>query len=193
MAELLPHEKRKVRKPLLWIGMASIAMTFAGLTSGYVVSRSALLKESKWLEFALPVPFYIATVAIILSSVAMIWAKSAVAKGDQQKLVSSLWAALLLGIVFLVFQVLGAKDLLDRGLYFTGVGSSTSVSWVYVIAALHWLHVVSGIIVLIVTLNQAGKGNYKPDDHQGLDLSAIYWHFLDALWIYLLLFLAFIR
>ncbi len=173
--------------------MASIVMTFAGLTSGYVVSRSALLVDNRWLEFALPSAFYAATAAIVLSSISMMWAKASVKRGRQSTLVTALAVTLVLGLVFLVLQIVGATDMINRGLYFTGADSNTAVSWVYVIAALHWLHVVSGIIVLIVTLIRARKGAYTSNDHYGLDMSAIYWHFLDALWIYLFLFLAFIR
>ena len=86
MGVLLPEQKRKVRKPLLWIGIASIVMTFAGLTSGYVVSRSALLAENRWLQFELPHQFYYATLAIVLSSITMIIAHRA-AKNGNTKLV----------------------------------------------------------------------------------------------------------
>ena len=193
MSNLTLEEKRKVRKPLLWIGMASIVMTFAGLTSGYVVSRSALLVDNRWLEFALPTAFYAATAVMVLSSVSMVWAKSAVKKGNISALRTALVLTLILGLIFVGLQLYGAADMIDRGLFFTGPKSNSAVSWVYIIAALHWLHVISGIIVLIVTLIRAQRGAYTSTDHYGLDMSAIYWHFLDVLWIYLFLFLAFIR
>jgi cytochrome c oxidase subunit 3 len=193
MAELFPEQKRKVRKPLLWIGITSIVMTFAGLTSGYVVSRSALLAESKWLEFALPQTFYIATAVILLSSLAMVWAKRSVKSGNISQVKTGVGIALVLGIVFAVLQALGWKDLIDNGYYFTGANSNTAVSWVYVISGLHWLHVISGIIVLGVTFINASKNVYTKEEHLGLELSSIYWHFLDILWIYLFCFLVFIR
>lgn len=193
MGVLLPEQKRKVRKPLLWIGIASIVMTFAGLTSGYVVSRSALMTENMWLQFELPIQFYYATVAIALSSVSLIIAHQAAKKGKRQLVKIGVLLTLILGVTFVVLQIYGAGDLVSRGLYWTGQGSSNSSSWVYVIAALHWLHVLSGIIVLLVTLFQANKNAYTIEDHQGLDMTAIYWHFLDALWIYLFCFLVFIR
>jgi len=69
---LTAAEKKKVGKPLLWIGMASILMAFAGLTSGYVVSRTALLADNKWLQFSLPPQFNYATLAILLSSLTLV-------------------------------------------------------------------------------------------------------------------------
>lgn len=193
VADIFPDQKRKTRKPLLWIGLTSIVMTFAGLTSGYVVSRSALKAESLWLEFALPSSFTYATVAIVLGSLAMIWARSSARSNQAGNVKTAVGIALLMAITFAVLQALGWKELMDGGFYFTGPGSNTAVSWVYAITFLHWLHVISGIIVLMVTLFQANKGAYTGEDHLGLDLSCIYWHFLDILWIYLFCFLVFIR
>ena len=193
MAELLPEQKKKVRKPLLWIALASIVMAFAGLTSGYVVSRSALLSDNRWFQFALPREFYYATALIILSSLCLIWAKKAVKAGNQPQLITGLWLTLLLGIGFAALQLMGWMSLVDQGYFFTGENSNTAVSWVYVITFLHWLHVLSGLIVLIVTMVQASRGRYTADSYLGLSLTAIFWHFLDGLWIYLFAFLVFIR
>lgn len=193
MARLAPEERKKVQKPLLWIGMASIVMTFAGLTSGYVVSRSALKADSAWLEFQLPLEFTIATAAIVISSITMILARAAIRKDQQNKAALALAVTLALGLAFLVLQYLGWKDLIDRGLFFTGPESNTAISWVYVITVLHWAHVISGVIVVIVTLVNTQKGKYQNGNTQGFSVSAIYWHFLDALWIYLFIFLSFIR
>lgn len=191
MGTLSIEEKRKVRKPLLWVGIASIIMTFAGLTSGYIVSRTALMGENRWLLFELPVQFYWSSAAIVLSSLTIVWAKRA-AKKDQFKNVQiALFITLVLGLLFAWFQYLGSQDLIARNLNFIGV--NTAISWVYVIAGLHWLHVISGIIVLIVTFLRSLNGAYSSADHHGLDISAIYWHFLDVLWLLLFLFLVFIR
>lgn len=193
MAQLTVEDKRKVRKPLLWIGLASIVMTFAGLTSGYVVSRSALIADSQWLEFALPNQFYWATAAIVLSSITMVLAKNQIKKGNLSTAKGALLITLLLGLTFAILQFLGWMNLLDRGLYFTGEGSNTAISWVYVITALHWAHVIAGIIVLSVTFARASGGAYSINNYQGLSMASIFWHFLDVLWIYLFLFLVFIR
>ena len=193
MGRLTAEEKKKVQKPLLWIGLASIVMVFAGLTSGYVVSRSALKVDNRWSEFPLPDAFLWATIAIALSSVTFIWAKSAIKKGDQKKAGQVLGLTILLGLAFAGLQLLGWQEMVDAGLYFTGEGSSTSVSWVYVITALHWLHFLSGLISLIYTYIRNSKGAYTAKEYQGLSVSGIYWHFLDGLWLYLYFFLLIIR
>lgn len=193
MARLTAQEKQKVRKPLLLIGLASIVMTFAGLTSGYVVSRSALLADSQWLQFALPPQFYWATGVIVVSSITMFMAFRAAKSNNQSGIKNALLVTFLLGLTFAFLQYLGWQDLIDRGLYFTGEGSNTAISWVYVITALHWLHVIAGLIVLGVTLVKANAGAYNQEHYQGLSMASIFWHFLDILWIYLFLFLVFIR
>lgn len=193
MTRLSAADKKKVQKPLLWIGLASITMTFAGLTSGYVVSRSALLAENSWLSFILPSEFTWATGAIVLSSLTMIWAVQSAKRNQVQAAKIAMWITVILGFSFIFLQYYGWQDLLERGLFFTGPQSNTAISWVYVITALHWLHVISGIIVLLYTLHKTLRGKYHAQNYQGLSVSAIYWHFLDGLWIYLYLFLSFIR
>lgn len=193
MTKLTLEEQKKVQKPLLWIGLASIVMTFAGLTSGYVVSRSSLLADNNWLQFALPQEFTFATIAIVLSSILMVLAVNSAKRGKPTQVSAYLWVTLLLGFSFITLQLYGWQDLLNRGLFFTGPKSNTAISWVYVITVLHWFHVISGIIVLFFTIYKASKNKYTPTNYQGLVVSGIYWHFLDVLWIYLFLFLSFIR
>jgi cytochrome c oxidase subunit 3 len=190
---LTKEDKKKVQKPLLWIGLASIVMTFAGLTSGYFVSRSALMADNRWLQFPLPDSFLYATIAIVMSSVAIILAKRSAVAGAKGMTVNYLLITLLLGIAFTIFQFMGWNDLIERGIYFTGAGSSNSASWVYVLTILHWLHLFSGLIVLLYTIYRASIGAYTKEDSQGLTVSATYWHFLDILWVYLYVFLLIIR
>ena len=66
--ETLAQQRRKASKPLLWIGIGSIIMAFAGLTSGYVVSRTTLVANEQWITFALPSAFMYSTIVMLLSS-----------------------------------------------------------------------------------------------------------------------------
>ncbi len=192
MGNLSAADKRKVQKPLLWIGLASIVMTFAGLTSGYIVSRSALIGENRWVEFGLPPEFFYATIAIFLSSLALIIAKRSILKNQIETAGMLVLATFALGIAFLYLQLKGGASLMDQGLYFTG--SNSASSWVWAVAGLHWFHAVSGIIVLIYTwYRTAILKVHTSTDHQGFSVSAIYWHFLGGLWLFLYLFLYFIR
>ncbi|MBK6523198.1 MAG: cytochrome c oxidase subunit 3 [Sphingobacteriaceae bacterium] len=115
--------RKKSAKPLLWIGIVSIVMLFAGLTSAYVVS----------------------------------------------------------------------KELTAQGIYFLGKYSNASGSFLYLIALMHLFHLFGGLFALLITLTKSIRKRYSSHDHLGIELAAIYWHFLDVLWIYLFLFLYFFR
>ncbi len=187
----LKMQRRRAAKPMLWIGMASMAMAFIGLTSGYIVSRSALMARNIWMNFEIPSAFYTSTAIIILSSVLMVFVTRMAKKGHVSTL--GIFGVLALGIVFTILQFVGWNELTDSGVYFTGSESNTSGSWFYVITWFHLLHIVAGIIVLLVTGIKASMGKYSKGDVLGIEMASIFWHFLDALWIYLFLFLSFIR
>jgi cytochrome c oxidase subunit 3 len=192
-AELLKEQRRGAAKPMLWIGIASMAMAFAGLTSGYVVSRSKLIEVNNWLEFALPNAFTYSTIVIVLSSITVFYALKFAKKGMQQQSTYALLATLLLGITFASLQFQGWKELHASGIFFTGAGSNPAGSWVYAISFFHILHVTAGLISLMVTTFKSSKGLYNQKDTLGIELSSTFWHFLDILWIYLFMFLLFIR
>ncbi len=179
--------REKVGKPLLITGMVSIFMIFAALTSAYIVRQA----DGDWLTFDLPAPFYTSTVFIVLSSITMWWATKSVKTNNQQGVSLGVGLSLLLGIGFVISQVFTYNFMIETGLYFTG--TNVSSSFLYVITGLHLAHIISGIIALTVSFINAQAGKYTAENHLGLSLSAMYWHFLDVLWIYLLLFLLFIR
>ena len=146
MSYLTAEEKKKVKKPFLWIGMASMFMAFAGLTSGYVVSRKALLQENLWMEFALPNWFLYSTIVIGLSSVTMVLASRMINREDTPN------ATRMIGITFdwacfSFFSTLAGR-ISSIGASTSRKGSSTSGSWVYAITFFHLLHILAGLISL---------------------------------------------
>jgi cytochrome c oxidase subunit 3 len=193
MKELIEQElkksQRKSAKPMLWISMISMTMMFAGLTSAYVVSRS----RTDWVSFNLPNAFNISTTLIVLSSFTFLMAKRFIKKENQQLTTLFLIATLLLGLGFVYFQFDGFSQIYQEGLYFAGNQSTVKSSFIYGIAIAHLVHVFAGIIVLIVVLfNQLSK-KYSASNYLGLELGAIFWHFVDILWVYLFFFFYFIR
>ena len=174
---------------MLWISMISMTMMFAGLTSAYVVSRS----REDWVSFDLPSAFYISTLFILASSLAFTIAKRTLMKGDQGRTTSLLALTLLLGLGFVFYQFNGFQQLIDAGLYTTGPQSNVASSFLYVITGAHLLHIFAGILVLGRVLYRNMTGKYSASSHLGFSLSAIFWHFVDALWIYLFIFFYFIR
>ncbi|MCF6297468.1 MAG: cytochrome c oxidase subunit 3 [Flavobacteriaceae bacterium] len=182
------EQKEKTYKQMLWVSMISMTMMFAGLTSAYVVSKN----REDWVSFELPTSLYISTLLIILSSITFYLAKKFIKKNDTSKTSLFLILTLGLGLGFVYFQFHGFKQLIDAGFYFTGKQSNVSTSFLYVIVITHLIHIFAGIIVLFTVLFQNSKGKYKEGNTLGLELGAIFWHFVDALWIYLFLFFYFL-
>ena len=181
--------KRKSAKPMIWVSMISMTMMFAGLTSAYVVSR----KRSDWVSFDLPNAFYISTVLIILSSITFILAKAFIKKDNRKLTTVTLLSTLILGLGFIYYQFQGFNQLFDAGLVFAGAESTVKSSFIYGITLAHLAHIAAGIIVLLVVLVNHFNKKYTSKDSLGLELGAIFWHFVDILWIYLFLFFYFIR
>ena len=181
--------KRKSAKPMLWVSMISMTMMFAGLTSAYVVSR----KRSDCVSFDLPNAFYISTVLIILSSITFILAKAFIKKDNRKLTTVTLLSTLILGLGFIYYQFQGFNQLFDAGLVFAGAESTVKSSFIYGITLAHLAHIAAGIIVLLVVLVNHFNKKYTSKDSLGLELGAIFWHFVDILWIYLFLFFYFIR
>ncbi len=179
----------KAKKMMLLFSMLSIAMTFAGLTSAYIVSKS----RPDWLkEFELPVSFTISTIVILLSSISIWFAKKNIKKNNISN--TSLWLFITfgLGIIFIISQFSGFRELISQGYFFTGAQSTITTSFLYVLTVLHLIHLFAGIIVLIVVMINNYKNKYKIEK-LGFELAVTFWHFLGVLWIYLFVFLYFFR
>jgi len=184
------HKLRTARsyKLLLLFAMISMIMMFAGLTSAFVVSKS----RADWLkDFQLPTAFYYSTVVIIGCSITFHLAKKAIQKDNQKATTSFLLATLVLGILFVVLQFAGFGQIVESGYYFTGAESSITTTFLYIVTLLHLLHLAGGLIALFIIIFKQLKGKYNASQTLGIELGAMYWHFLDLLWIYLFLFLFF--
>ncbi len=182
------EKNARAKKMMLWFGIVSLLMGFAGWTSAFIVSSS----REDWLtDFQLPTAFFYSTAVIVLSSLTYILARRAVKKGDQKAATSWLLTTLSLGVVFIVLQFIGFNEIIAQGYYFTGPTSNITMSYIFLIAAVHILHVVAGIISLLVVLYRQMRGKYNAEDMLGLELGATFWHFLDLLWVYLVLFFYF--
>lgn len=178
----------RAKKMMLWFGIISLIMGFAGWTSAFIVSSS----REDWFEnFVLPTPFWYSTVVIMLSSVTFMLAKASVKKGLQRQTTLFLVSTLLLGVLFIGLQFSGFSEMVAMGYYFTGPTSNVTLSYIFLIAFVHILHLVAGLISLIVVIVNQLRGKYNEEEYLGLSLGETFWHFLDLLWVYLVLFFYF--
>jgi cytochrome c oxidase subunit 3 len=181
--------ERKTAKPLLYIGIVSMVMLFAGLTSAYVVRAD----NGNWLVFQLPSISIISTAIIVTSSLTMLIAQLAIKKDNYFLANLGLFLSLALGITFFFTQIEAWKELSAQGIFFVGKYSNAAGSFLYLIALVHLVHMIGGLIAVTVSLTKCLLKKYSSSDFLGIELTAIYWHFLDALWVYLFLFLYFYR
>ncbi len=189
LQEELTVAKKKSAKPMLWVSMISMVMFFAGLTSAYVIS----MKRDDWVSFDLPDAFFISTFLIVASSITLFLSQKFLKQNKRQLSLILVVVTLLLGVGFVWQQYVGFNQLRSVGLFFTGPESTVSTSFIIGITFMHVLHLLAGIIVLLVVIYNHFKYKYNPKDMLGFELGAIFWHFVDVLWIYLFFFFYFIK
>ncbi|HBH05160.1 MAG TPA: cytochrome oxidase subunit III [Flavobacteriales bacterium] len=179
--------RARASKPMLWIGLVSITMIFAALTSAYIVRQA----DPDWLSLQLPQPFFVSTAIIVLSSMTLWAAAYFIKQNNYAQVTNFVGLTLLLAVGFVFAQFYTYSYMVDEGYYLTG--SNISSSFLYILTGLHLAHLFGGIIALIVTMVYALRKKYSKDHKLGFELTATYWHYLTGLWIYLLLFLLFVK
>jgi len=183
-------KNNRAKKMMLWFGIASLIMSFAGWTSAFVVSRT----RKDWLEnFELPEAFTWSLLVILISSLTFILAKRALKAEKRQLTTIYLIATLVLGLIFITLQFQGFNEMIAMGYNFTGPTSNITMTFIFMIAAVHIAHVVVGLICLLVVIYNHFKQKYNSSNMLGLELAGTFWHFVDILWLYLFLFLYFMR
>ena len=172
------------KKFALLLACASMVMMFAGLTSAYLVRQAA----GNWLEFELPLIFSVNTGVILLSSLFLHTAYNGYRNGKEGQYRWFLVLAVLLGFAFLVLQYQGWLELQKIGIE---LSTNPSGSFVYAISGIHAAHVLGGVAALVLALLHAFSLPYKLTAQRKLrfELTLIYWHFVDLLWVYLFVFL----
>ena len=184
------EKNKRAKKMMLWFAIISLIMSFAAWTSAFIVSSS----RPDWLkDFQLPNSFVISTIVIMISSVSFILAKRALKNHNRQATTIWLLVTLVLGTIFIFNQFNGFQEIINQGYNFTGPTSNVTMSYIYLIAMVHILHVVVGLICLLVVIYNHFKQKYNSENMLGFELAATFWHFIDILWIYLFLFLYFVR
>lgn len=186
MLDGLSDQKRKIHphKFTMWVAIGSILMMFAGLTSAYIVKRS----QVNWVMIDIPIIFWFSTIAILSSSLSIQLSLKALRERKMIQYRKWLLITAILGVLFLVLQIIGFVQFGDLDVRLVGAGSNASYSFLLAISGLHGFHVIGGVIALVVIAIRAvsiSKRNYST---LPLEIAATYWHFVDALWIYLFIF-----
>ena len=160
----------------IWVGIFAIIMSFAALTSSLLVRQGS----GEWSHIVIPSLLYANTVILLLSSVAMEMARRALAKSVGPS--TWLTVTLILGLSFICGQYLVWRQLAAQGLY---LATNPNSSFLYVFTGVHALHLLGGVAVLVYLLGHVIGGHTSLRRHR-LDNTAIYWHFMGGLWLYLL-------
>lgn len=180
------EKKIHPHKFTLWIAMASIVMMFAGLTSAYIVKSNA----ANWEVVDTPKQFWYSTAVMLLSSLTIQMALRAFKQREMKQYRGLMLATTVLGILFVVLQLSGFQWMWHNGVHFEGAAQG---QFLYVIAGLHALHVLGGIVALLIIMGKAFFGARKSYDSVPVEVMSTYWHFVDFLWIYLLVFFIWIK
>lgn len=185
---LLAEHSSAASRTGIWVGIAGICMTFAALTSALVVRQGASMD---WRHFNLPSVLYFNTVILFGSSFALEVARkrvAAFARGLQSSRsvpLAWLYLTLGLGLVFVAGQYAAWTQLRAQGLF---LATNPSSAFFYVLTAMHALHVLGGLGGLSLVISRLSRR--VPTLHRStLDMASYYWHFMDVLWLYLLLLL----
>ena len=181
----LRHNKIHPKKLALWVGLVSLVMMFTALTSAFIVRRAA----GNWLEFSIPSIFYVNTLVIVGSSLTLHAAYVAFKREAARAYKFLLGLTLALGIAFVYLQYVGWEALAASGV---PLKINPSGDFIYAISGLHAVHVIGGVAILLVALIMAFvlPMRVTPARQLRLELTMTYWHFVDVLWIYLIVFLS---
>lgn len=162
--------------------MTGICMLFAGLTSAYIVLRGA----PSWQNIAMPGLLWVNTAVLIASSVTIDLTRRAIRKDRLEVMKRWLAVSGVLGCAFLAGQLVAWRQLVDAGVY---LPSTLHSSFFYVLTGIHGVHLLGGIIALAYVFAKAMRNRLTAFNHEPLKLCATYWHFMDGLWVYLLMLL----
>ena len=166
----------------IWIALGSISMLFAAFTSAYIV-RSA---GSDWVPLAVPSVLWLNTIVLIFSTITMELARRSFNAWRPVAFRKWMFATAVLGAAFLVGQVLAWRQLAEQGIYLT---SHPHSSFFYVLTGVHAAHLLAGVVVLLYVLVLAARYSLTPGESSSPTIAATYWHFVSAIWIYLLVVL----
>ncbi len=158
--------------------IVAVAMLFVAFTTAYVARR----QEPGWTPLVIPPVLWLNSAVLLASSGTLEWARKRLRLGDALGLRQGLGWTAALGAAFVLGQFVAWRELAAQGIY---LASNPHSSFYYLLTGAHGLHLLGGLAALTVVLVRAYGHRYTPEEHTGLSVCALYWHFMDVLWLYL--------
>lgn len=183
MTETVSTQRKKIHphKFTLWVGIGSIIMMFAGLTSAYIVKQG----QADWTGVIMPKIFYYSTAVMLLSSLTVQMALKGFKERNMHAYRRLIALTSVLGLAFIAMQIIGFLQLTESGLRLEGSGAT---AFLYVIFGLHAIHVLGGAVAMLIMLIKAFSARIRNYNPVPVEVIATYWHFVDLLWVYLFVF-----
>jgi cytochrome c oxidase subunit 3 len=172
---------------VVWVLMIPIVMLFVGLTSSLVVRKGI---SDDWISIQIPKLLWLNTLVLFLSSAALEIARRALKRNNHDSFRVWLWITAALGTLFLLGQIAAWRQLAAQGVF---LSSNPSSSFFYVLTASHGAHLIGGMAALIYLTIRVFRNQFGARRRSALKATAVYWHFMDGLWIYLMALLIFWR
>ena len=172
-------DRRQINRLGLLVGLGGITMLFAAFTSAYIVRSGG----GDWAALELPPVLWLSTALILASSLTLELARRAFQRGRLSSFGSWSAATAALGTGFLASQFAAWIALNEAGIY---LQSHPKSSFFFVLTGVHGVHLFAGVIALLALFGLAAAGRLVPGRSDAPTLTAIYWHFVGGLWIYLL-------
>jgi cytochrome c oxidase subunit 3 len=169
----------------MWIFIFTSFMFFAALTSGFIVYVGG--SSAHGMNIKMPDAFMYSTGVIILSSITMFLASRAAKALERGKQQFYLAFTIVLGVAFFGIQLYAWSYLVKNGVYFSNPNASQS--FIYVFTGMHLLHIFAGLLLLANTLWRSYRSIEQVKNLYSMQMSSIFWHFVDIIWIYLYVFL----
>lgn len=176
------HKRIHPHQFTLWVAIASILMMFAGLTSAFIVKSNL----TGWVSLKIPSIFWVSTATIVLSSITIQLAVAAFKMRSMSRYRSFMWITFILGVLFVAFQIIGFREMWESNIRFRG--ASGAGQFFYAIVGLHALHIAGGLVALLIMLIRSYVGKTKVYSVMPTVILSSYWHFVDLLWLYLIVF-----
>lgn len=174
----------KPKKFVVWLFVVSSTIMFGGFTSYYIVFAAS---KGKGHGLVLPDPFMYSTAVLLASSLFLFLSTKALRRGDRKSQQLFLWITLALGLVFGYLQLQAWSSLFQSGAAL--INNNAAISVIYVVSGMHLLHIIGGLFFMMSSLSGSYKGISEEKAIYRQEITSIFWHFIDILWIYLYVFL----